>query len=175
MITVINGNPRADSRTGKLANATGLALAARLALAGRLAQPEPHIVDLAPLGYRLLVAGDVTRRLAIAAVTGADIVIVATPTYKGSYTGILKVLLDALPHNGLSGKVAVPLVTAGNAQQAASASDKLIDLLSELGATVVTPGLTAIESQLDSEITLAADFADRLAAHDALTLTATLS
>jgi len=167
MITVINGNPRADSRTGKLANATGLALAARLT------QPEPHIVDLAPLGYRLLVAGDVTRRLAIAAVTGADILIVATPTYKGSYTGILKVLLDALPHNGLSSKIAVPLVTAGNAQQAASASDKLIDLLSELGATVVTPALTAIESQLDSDgngIALAEDFADRLVAHDAFGL-----
>jgi FMN reductase len=169
MITVINGNPRADSRTGKLANATGLALA------GRLSQSAPHVVDLSPLGYRLLVAGDVTRRLAIAAIVGADTLIVATPTYKGSYTGILKVLLDSLPHNGLSGKIAVPLVTAANAQQAASASDKLIDLLSELGATVVTPGLIATEPQLATEdvaASLADEFADRLAAHGAFGLTA---
>jgi FMN reductase len=157
MITVINGNPRIDSRTGRLAVALGRALATRLDAA------EPQVADLASLGYRLLVAGDVARKLSLAAIESADVLVVATPTYKGSYTGILKVLLDALPHNGLVGKTAVPLVTAGTQEQADLAARRLSELLAELGATVSVPALAIAESTLDDLDALAADLAVRVA------------
>jgi FMN reductase len=158
MITIVNGNPRADSRTGRLAEAVGRGIATRLD------EADPRAVDIAALGYRLLVAGDVARRLALAALTEADVLVVATPTYKGSYTGILKVLLDALPHAGLADKVAVPLVTAGNAAQADSAASKLVELLTELGATV-TPALIATEAELTDLDELAATLVDQAADH----------
>jgi FMN reductase len=150
MITIVNGNPRADSRTGVLATAVARGIAARLDA------PEPRVVDIATLGYRLLVAGDVARRLALTAIEEADVLVVATPTYKGSYTGILKVLLDALPHAGLTGKSVIPLVTAGSAEQADRAAGKLVDLLSELGASVITPALAVTEAALTDLDDLAA-------------------
>jgi FMN reductase len=165
MITIVNGNPRSASRTGRLADAVGRGIAARLN------EPAPRIVDLASLGYRLLVAGDITRKLALAAIEEASVLVVATPTYKGSYTGILKVLLDALPHTGLAGKTAIPLVTAGNAPQADSAASKLVDLLSELGATVLMPPLAVTEASLADvdqlAITLVEEVASRLAPQSA--------
>jgi FMN reductase len=141
MITVLSGNPRTDSRT------TTLAVTVGTALAGRLDEAVPRVVDLARIGYRLMVAGDVERRLALTAVTESSLLVVATPTYKGSYTGILKVFLDALPHRGLSGITAVPLVVAGTASQAEAAAAYLTVLLGELAATV-TPALTVTEDRL---------------------------
>src|SRR5687768_2988829 len=44
----------------------------------------------------------------------ADIVIVASPTYKASYTGLLKAFLDRYPGRGLAGVNAIPLMTAGD-------------------------------------------------------------
>jgi FMN reductase len=38
----------------------------------------------------------------------ADAVIVATPIYKASYTGVLKSFLDLLPQKGLQGKIVLP-------------------------------------------------------------------
>ena len=157
MITVINGNPRIDSRTGRLAVSFGRALAVRLD------EAEPQVADLATLGYRLLVAGDITRKMALTAIEQASTLVVATPTYKGSYTGILKVLLDALPHNGLAGKTAIPLVTAGTPDQAELAARRLSELLSELGAAVHAPAFAIVESTLDDLDALAADLTDQVA------------
>jgi FMN reductase len=38
----------------------------------------------------------------------ADAVVVATPIYKASYTGVLKSFLDLIPQKGLEGKVILP-------------------------------------------------------------------
>lgn len=162
MIVVVSGNPRPGSRTLSLAAEAGAQLAARLDA------PAPHVVDLATLGHRVLVPGDEDRARALATVAGASLLIVATPTYKASYTGLLKVLLDAFPHGAFAGMAAAPLVTAGTAEQAARAADKLADLLGELGADPVLPSLTAIESEFgagpDSLAALARTFVDILVA-----------
>ncbi len=158
MITVITANPRVGSRTNQLATSVGYLLAERLG------EAEPRIVDLAALGHRLLIADDDTRRGGLAAIEAANVLVVATPTYKGTYTGILKVLLDALPHNALAGKTAIPLVTAGSDTQATLAAGRLSELLDELGATVHAPALAIAETGLADLDALAATWADALAA-----------
>jgi FMN reductase len=95
----------------------------------------------------------------VRALREADLLVVATPTYKGSYTGILKVLLDQLPANALAGKRAVPVVTAGIAPQAAAAESLLRQLLVELGADVVDPGLPVVEAQLPESAAVAEKYA----------------
>jgi NAD(P)H-dependent FMN reductase len=88
------------------------------------------------------IASDVvrTRQYAVAAlaprhrvmsIKAAEVLVVATPTYKGSCTGVLKVLLDHLPAQALAGKRPVPVVTAGAAPQAAAAEALLRQLLTE--------------------------------------------
>jgi FMN reductase len=154
-IVVVSGNPRAGSRTRTLAVAVAEELAKRTSGA------VPTVIDVGEFGPRLLVsdAEEVTR--SIAAIRAAGLLVIATPTYKGSYTGVLKVLLDYLPHQGLAGVVAAPVTVGATEQQAAASQRHLRGLLTELGAEV-RPGLVVTEAQLgDAE--LAAGYAQALA------------
>ncbi len=53
-------------------------------------------------------------RIVIDKVVEADALIIATPIYRGSYTGILKNLVDVLPNNALQGKVVGLIATAAS-------------------------------------------------------------
>lgn len=155
-IVVVSGNPRAGSRTSALAVAVGEAVA------GRLGSPEPTVIEVGELGAGLLAPGDEATAKAVAAITGAHLLVVATPTYKGSYTGVLKVLLDRLPARALAGKLAVPVVTAGVAPQATAAEALLRQLLVELGAIAVRPGLPVLEADLGESEQIAQKYAAAL-------------
>jgi FMN reductase len=152
-IVVVSGNPRPQSRTSVLATAVGDAIAART---GGFA---PVVVEVGELGAGLLTPGDPGTAEALAAVRDAEILVVATPTYKGSYTGVLKVLLDQLPAGAFAGKRAVPVVTAGVPPQAAAAEALLRQLLAELGADVVSPGLPVVEAELPESAAIAEKYA----------------
>ena len=66
------------------------------------------VVDLADLGVRLLDWSDPEVSRLVAEVGDADLVVVASPTYKATYTGLLKLFLDRFAGGtGLTG-VAVP-------------------------------------------------------------------
>ncbi|HEY0532138.1 MAG TPA: NAD(P)H-dependent oxidoreductase [Actinoplanes sp.] len=149
-IVVVSGNPRPASRTSALAAAVGSALAAD--------GPAPAVIEVGSLGPGLLTPGDEATAAAVDQIRAADVLVVATPTYKGSYTGVLKVLLDQLPSAALAGKQAVPVVTAGIAPQAAAAEALLRQLLTELGADVL-PGLPVTEADLPSSEALVAAYA----------------
>jgi len=144
-IVVVSGNPRAGSRTSTLAVAVGEALAAGSPI---------EVVEVVELGAGLLTPGDEPTARAVRLVREAEVLVVATPTYKGSYTGVLKVLLDQLPAQALAGKRAVPVVTAGVAPQAAAAEALLRQLLTELGAEVA-PGLPVVEADLPDSKSIA--------------------
>jgi FMN reductase len=168
-IVVLSGNPRSGSRTSTLAIAVGTALADAQGADGREADAReadargaddraPAVVEVGDLGPGLLTPGDEATVAAVATVRAADVLVVATPTYKGSYTGVLKVLLDLLPAQALAGKRAVPVVTAGVAPQAAAAEALLRQLLTELGAEVAA-GLPVVEADLADSAALAAKYA----------------
>ncbi|MEK8226136.1 NAD(P)H-dependent oxidoreductase [Oerskovia sp. M15] len=78
----------------------------------------------------------------------ARVLVVATPVYKGSYTGLLKAFLDLYGPDGLAGVVAVPVVVSGNPAHALAGEVHLRPLLVELGATVPARTLTVLDSQL---------------------------
>ncbi|MGW4940207.1 NADPH-dependent FMN reductase [Actinoplanes sp. NPDC004185] len=146
-IVVVSGNPRPGSRTSVLASAVGEALGGAAA-----------VVEVGALGAGLLTPEDPATAAAVTAIREAEVLVVATPTYKGSYTGVLKVLLDQLPANALAGKRAVPVVTAGVAPQAAAAAALLAQLLAELGAEVA-PALPVVEADLPESATIAEKYA----------------
>jgi FMN reductase len=155
-IVVVSGNPRAGSRTSALAVAVGEAIAEQLG------SPQPHVIEVGSLGAGLLTPGDEATKAAVAVISEANLLVVATPTYKGSYTGVLKVLLDQLPAQALAGRLAVPVVTAGVAPQATAAEALLRQLLVELGAIVVRPGLPVLEGDLSESTALAQKYAAAL-------------
>ena len=67
--------------------------------------------------------------------------IFGSPTYKATYTGLLKLFLDQFPPDGLGGIVAIPLMLGAGPAHALAPELHLKPVLAELGAVCPTPGL----------------------------------
>jgi FMN reductase len=139
---VVCGNPKPKSRT----------LEAAVFVMERLTAAPPDVVlDLVEIGPHLLGWGDPIATSAVEAVSGSSVVIFASPTYKGTYTGLLKLLLDQIPTDGLAGTIAFPLML-GAAMGHAMAPDLLLKpVLVELGASCPARGLYLLETDYTSE------------------------
>lgn len=136
---VVVGNPKAGSRT----------LAAATRLARELAGEPDLVVDLAEVGPALLDWSDPTVASLVEQVGAADLVVVASPTYKGTYTGLLKVFLDRFAGGtGLSG-LAVPLMLGAGPAHALAPELTLRPVLTELGGTVPGRGLYVVDTRHD--------------------------
>ena len=148
---VVVGNPKPNSRT----------LAAATSLARSLAGSEPDlVVDLATLGPALLDWSDPSVAGLVQEVGAADLVVVASPTYKGAYTGLLKLFLDRFAGgSGLRG-LAVPLMLGGSPAHSLAPELTLRPVLTEIGATVPGRGLYVVDARHDDP----AAYADWLAA-----------
>jgi FMN reductase len=133
---VIVGNPKAKSRT----------LEAALLVATKLTGQEPEtVLDLIDFGPALLEFGNTAVADAIAAVRHADTLIVASPTFKATYTGLLKLFLDQFPPDGLAGVTAFPLMLGAGPAHALAPDLLLKPVLVELGAICPTVGLYLID------------------------------
>lgn len=145
-LTVVCGNPRAGSRTLGAANALAEVIHRAVTLSGRTCSSVT--IDLAEISDQLFGEKHAAVEEALARVANSDLLVVASPVYKGSYTGLLKAFLDWLPHRGLDGVVAVPLTVMGHPSHSMAADSHLRPLLVELGATVPTPSVVLTEQQL---------------------------
>ena len=81
-------------------------------------------------------------------VGAADLVVFASPTYKGTYTGLLKLFLDRFATDGLSG-VAVPLMLGAGPGHALAPELTLRPVLTEIGGSVPVRGLYVVDSAFD--------------------------
>jgi FMN reductase len=139
-VAVVVGNPKPRSRT----------LAAAAYVATQLSGSEPDlVVDLADLGPALLDWSDPTVAGLVEEVGAADLVVFASPTYKGTYTGLLKLFLDRFATDGLSG-VAVPLMLGAGPGHALAPELTLRPVLTEIGGSVPVRGLYVVDSAFDN-------------------------
>jgi FMN reductase len=142
-IAVVTGNPKPGSRTH------GVALAVADALAKETGESTDRLViDLTEHASRLFDWTDTELTALTAEVAAADIAIFASPTYKATYTGLLKAFLDRYPSNGLAGVTAVPVMTGGWPGHLLAVEVHLRPVLIELGATVPARGLYVTEPEL---------------------------
>jgi FMN reductase len=152
VVTVV-GNPRPASRTHGLART----------LADALAQVLPDVsigeVDLAVLGPRVLDPADAAASAAVGEVLAADVLVVASPTYKATYSGLLKAFLDRLGTGSLAGKTAVPVLLGGAPNHQLAVDVHFTPLLLELGAAVPVRGLFVLESGVEDFASFAATWA----------------
>jgi FMN reductase len=70
------------------------------------------------------------------AIVEADAVIVSTPIYSASYSGLLKMLVDVLPKDSLRGKPVLLGATGGTARHSLAIDHALRPLFAYLGALV---------------------------------------
>jgi FMN reductase len=141
-IAVVVGNPKPASRT------LGAATAVADVLADALGAPANHLViDLAEHAASLFDWAEPGLSRLTAEVADADLAVFASPTYKASYTGMLKAFLDRYGSNGLAGSVAVPLMTGGWSGHLLAVEVHLRPVLVELGAVVPARGLYITEPE----------------------------
>lgn len=152
IVTVV-GNPRPESRTHVLA----------WTLAGELAGVAPEAVvshvDLAVLGPRVLDPADSAAAAAVKQVLGADVLVVASPTYKATYSGLLKAFLDRLGTGSLAGTRAIPVLLGGAPNHQLAVDVHFTPLLLELGASVPARGLFVLEADVAAFGSFAASWA----------------
>jgi FMN reductase len=151
LVTVVVGNPKPGSRTLHAATALADALTASVwAESADGAATRAEIVDLATIADGLLAPWRLSPAGSAAAQTAQSsaLLIVATPTYKASYTGLLKLFLDVFPAGSLTRTVVVPLVTSGGEAHRYLADIHLRPVLSELGAVVPAPSLLLTEPEI---------------------------
>ena len=133
-VTVLVGNPKAMSRT----RAIGEGVAQLFAEAH---QGKVRTVDLADYAAQMFNWADEDLNEVAEQTRMSDLLVVATPTYKGTYTGLLKSFFDRYAANGLSGTLALPVMTGGSAAHSLAPTVGLAPLLLELGAIVLGRGL----------------------------------
>ncbi|WP_344418430.1 NAD(P)H-dependent oxidoreductase [Pseudonocardia ailaonensis] len=150
--TVVVGNPKPGSRT----RAAGELLAEKLTGA-----PPDTVLELSELGPGLLGWGDEGVATAVKTVQASSLVVFASPTFKATYTGLLKLFLDQFAGGtGLRDVVAVPLMLGAGPAHAMAPDLTLKPVLSELGGTCALPGLYLIDSTF-TEDGVVRDYATR--------------
>ncbi|MDZ4767474.1 MAG: NADPH-dependent FMN reductase [Chloroflexota bacterium] len=143
-IVTIGGSPSAPSRTAAL-----LTYCADYLTAGGVNVSAINVRDLDPAEVLRGQFNGATIQPALASVAAAGGVIVATPVYKASYTGVLKAFLDLLPQGGLSNKAALPLALGGTPAHSLMLDFALKPVLAALNADPVLTGVYLLDSQIE--------------------------
>ena len=143
-VGIVVGNPKPMSRTRQVAEAVAGAVTSAVGWS----DTQRFVVDLADLGRHLFDSSSPVVRDAVDRLAACRLVVVASPTYKASYTGLLKSFLDWFGTTGLSGVIVVPVMVGAGSQHALAVEVHLRPVLVEIGATVPTRGLYVTEEWL---------------------------
>ncbi|MBB3424485.1 FMN reductase [Rhizobium sp. BK312] len=107
-----------------------------------------ELVDAAPVLFRALRADqlDVEGKVIVAAVEGADIIIVGSPVYRASFSGALKHLFDLVDYRALTGKRVVLAATGGTPLHGLMLEHQLRPLFGFFNAMTVPTAIYALEA-----------------------------
>jgi FMN reductase len=145
-VGTVVGNPKPRSRTRDVAEAVTAAAAGAVGLAGS----EQVTIDLADLAPLLFDWSSTEVRDAVDTIRSCSLAVVASPTFKASYTGLLKSFLDWFGTTDLAGVAVVPVMVGAGPQHALAVEVHLRPVLVEIGAVVPTRGLYVTEAQLET-------------------------
>lgn len=137
----ISGSPGATSKSRSLVQYALDQLAAR--------GTSAELVDLATLPADALLGRGTAPPVAVALdrTMRARFVVVGTPVYRATYTGLLKVFFDLLPQDSLVGKIGIPIVTGHDRGHSLAVDHGVRPLFASLGATVVASGVYGTSAQ----------------------------
>ena len=119
------------------------------AAADTIGLSDPAVeIDLADLATSLFDWSSTEVRDATEAIANTTLLVVASPTYKASYTGLLKSFLDWFSTTGLDGVTVVPVMVGAAPMHALAVEVHLRPVLVEIGGSVPTRGLFVTEDQI---------------------------
>lgn len=160
-VVTLSGSPAPRSRSTHLLGLAESALRAHGAAVRRIDARELPAVALMHANF-----DDLAVRQAVELVEHAQAVIIATPLYKASYSGLLKSFLDLLPQRALAHKPVLPFATGGSLAHLLALDYALKPVLASLGARHVLDNVFATERDMllvDGTYTVTDAIAHRLA------------
>ena len=142
-VLLLGGSPSSPSTTWRLQQLVGERLAALGHRTGAL-----QVRELPALALLRADACDPAIADAVARLRDADAVVIGTPVYKASFSGILKAFLDLLPQDGLADKLVLPLATGGSQSHMLALDYALRPVLASLAPRHILPSIFATSEQL---------------------------
>lgn len=155
-LVVVSAGLRVPSTTRLLADQLGTAAAAALAAEGQVSDAYPVAVetievrDHAHAVVDALLTGFPTGDLqdALERLVAADALVLVTPTFQASYSGLFKSFMDLIEEGRLRGKPVLLAATGGSERHSLAVEYALRPLLAHLGAIAVPTGVFAATSDL---------------------------
>jgi FMN reductase len=142
-VVTLSGSPAAHSRSTHLLRVAEDALRAHGVAVRRIDARELPAASLMHAEF-----DDPAVREALKLVDQAQAVIIATPLYKASYSGLLKSFLDLLPQRALAHKPVLPFATGGSLAHLLALDYALKPVLASLGARHVLDNVFATERDM---------------------------
>ncbi|NLX00343.1 MAG: NADPH-dependent FMN reductase [Actinomycetales bacterium] len=155
-LVVVSAGLRVPSTTRLLADQLASAAGAALAVNGEVS--DAYEVDVVPIEVRdhahaivdALLAGFPTGELseALDQVAAADALVLVTPTFQASYSGLFKSFMDLIEAGRLRGKPVLLAATGGSDRHSLVVEYALRPLVAHLGAIAVPTGVYAATGDL---------------------------
>ncbi|HAP25567.1 MAG TPA: FMN reductase [Achromobacter sp.] len=155
-LVAVSGGMQRPSRTTALAEELLALIANEIPCEPRLVEMGRIAPQLAGATWRSNLPDTVERELA--AVEQADVLVVATPVYRGSYTGLFKHFFDFIDQDALIDKPVLLAATGGSQRHALIIDHQLRPLFSFFQARTLPLGIYATDE----------DFVDYRLKNDAL-------
>jgi FMN reductase len=142
-VTIISGSPSEETRlNGVLEEVVNHFHGSEI---------TPEIINVRHLPSKALILAQFTNEEIIEVnkkVEDSNIIVILTPVYKASFSGVLKTYLDLLPQNGLEGKTIVPIAVGGTFGHLLMIDYAIKPVLTALGATHILKGAYILDSQI---------------------------
>ncbi|RMC37930.1 NAD(P)H-dependent oxidoreductase [Paracoccus alkanivorans] len=125
------------------------------------------VFDLTDLGSRFGAVHDLAEldpqpRAVVSRIVEADALVIGSPVYKGSYTGLFKHLFDLIEPDALKGKPVLLTATGGGHRHALVIEHQLRPLLGFFEAAVVATGIYACSEDFTDGVLASPAVAARL-------------
>ena len=146
----ISGSPSSPSRTSALVSAVLDAIQEREPV-------DAQLIDLATAARGLFATSSVDRlspesREIIDDIESADLLVVGTPVYRGSYTGAFKHVFDLVRHDRLRGTLVVLTATGGSQMHGLVTEHQLRPLFGFFGALSLSTTVYATEADFENYV-----------------------
>jgi len=148
-LVAVSGGMQRPSRTTALAEELLALIANEIPCEPRLVEMGRIAPQLAGATWRSNLPDTVERELA--AVEQADVLLVATPVYRGSYTGLFKHFFDFIHQDALVDTPILLAATGGSERHALVIDHQLRPLFSFLQAHTLPIGVYATPADFDGE------------------------
>jgi FMN reductase len=147
-LVAVSGGLGRPSRAAALASA----IAAEIAATTRVETHSISVADLVPDLAGVISAKDAPASVsdAVRVIETADALIVATPVYRGSYTGLFKHLFDLVDHEALIGKPVLLAATGGSERHSLVIDHQLRPLFAFFQALTLPLGVYASDKDFSN-------------------------